>query len=64
MRCSMVRTGCQWRQLPREFPPYTTVRRYFYGWRDGGVLERINLSCCCKPAATGREPSPSASVID
>ena len=32
----MVRTGCQWRQLPREFPPYTTVQHYFYGWRDRG----------------------------
>jgi transposase len=39
----MVRTGCQWRQLPREFPHYTTVQHYFYGWRDGGVLERINF---------------------
>ena len=30
----MVRTGCQWRQPPREFPPYTTVQHYFYGWRE------------------------------
>jgi hypothetical protein len=29
--------------LPREFPPYTTVQHYFYAWRDGGVLERINF---------------------
>src|SRR5438132_1452798 len=39
----MVRTGCQWRQLPREFPPYTTVQHYFYAWRDGGVLQRDKL---------------------
>jgi transposase len=39
----MVRTGCQWRQLPREFPPYTTVQHYFYAWRDSRVLERINF---------------------
>ena len=39
----MVRSGCQWRQLPREFPPYTTVQHYFYAWRDSRVLERINF---------------------
>ena len=46
----MVRTGCQWRQLPREFPPYTTVQHYFYGWRDRGVLDGSISSCCCKRA--------------
>ena len=61
----MVRTGCQWRQLPREFPPYTTVQHYFYGWRDRGVLERINFELLLQAReATGREPSPSAGVID
>jgi transposase len=29
IRLYMVRTGCQWRQLPREFPPYTTVQHYW-----------------------------------
>lgn len=61
----MVRTGCQWRQLPREFPPYTTVQHYFYAWRDGGVLERINFELLLEAReAAGREPSPSAGVID
>src|SRR5690348_10543186 len=61
----MVRTGCQWRQLPREFPPYTTKQHYFYGWRDGGVLERINFELLLQAReAAGREPSPSAGVID
>ena len=46
----MVRTGCQWRQLPREFPPYTTGQHYFDAWRDSGVLQRIISSCCCKLA--------------
>jgi transposase len=32
-------TGCQWRLLPKEFPPYTTVQRYFYAWRDGNAIE-------------------------
>jgi transposase len=58
----MVRTGCQWRQLPREFPPFTTVQHYFYAWRDGGVLERINFELLLQAReAAGREP---AGVID
>jgi transposase len=28
--------GCQWRALPHEFPPYSTVQGYFYAWRDSG----------------------------
>ena len=34
-------TGCQWRALPREFPPYSTVQGYFYAWRDTGRWHRI-----------------------
>jgi len=61
----MVRTGCQWRQLPREFPPYTTVQHYFYAWRDSGVLQRINFELLLQARETAqREPSPSAGVID
>ena len=61
----MVRTGCQWRQLPREFPPYPTVQHYFDAWRDSGVLQRINFELLLQAReAAGREPSPSAGVID
>ena len=35
-------TGCQWSLLPRDFPPFTTVQRYFYDWRNGGLLRAIN----------------------
>src|SRR5258705_3547444 len=68
----MVRTGCQWRQLPREFPPYTTVQHYFYGWRDGSVLERINfelllqaqfLSVPMRRRGLRRTGAPSAPVV-
>src|SRR5437764_15135251 len=34
-------TGCQWRALPREFPPCSTVQGYFYRWRDDGTWHRI-----------------------
>jgi transposase len=30
----ILATGCQWRALPREFPPFSTVQGYFYAWRD------------------------------
>ena len=61
----MARTGCQWRMLPGDFPPYSTVQRYFYAWRDDGTLERINFELLVQAReAAGREPSPSAGVID
>jgi transposase len=61
----LLTTGCQWRLLPKEFPPYTTVQRFFYGWRDDGTWRRINhhLLLAAREAA-GREASPSAGVID
>lgn len=58
-------TGCQWSQLPRDFPPFTTVQRYFYDWRDGGLLRAINhVLVMAARELEGREPSPSAGVID
>lgn len=38
-------TGCQWRMLPKEFPPYSTVQRYFYRWRDTGAWSG-SITCC------------------
>ena len=61
----MLTTGCQWRLLPHDFPPYTTVQRYFYGWRDDGTWRRINHHLLMAAReAMGREASPSAGVID
>ena len=61
----MARTGCQWRMLPREFPPRSTVQRYFHAWRSDGTLRTLNhhLLMAAREAA-GREASPSAGVID
>lgn len=39
----IARTGCQWRMLPKDFPPFTTVQGYFYDWRDSGLFEKINF---------------------
>ena len=38
------RTSCQWRMLPSEFPPHSSVRYYFDKWRHDGTWERINDS--------------------
>ncbi len=35
-------TGCQWRMLPNDFPPVSTVWRYFHDWRDNGLLKELN----------------------
>ena len=40
----IARTGCQWRMLPKDFPPFTTVQGYFYDWRDNGLFEKINFA--------------------
>ena len=38
----LLRTGCQWRYLPKDFPPKSTVWRYFDQWRNNGTLDRIH----------------------
>ena len=35
-------SGCAWQLLPKCFPPVSTVRRYFYAWRDAGLFEAMN----------------------
>ena len=61
----ILRTGCQWRLVPKDFPPFTTVQGYFYEWRDNGLFERLNFELLVQAReAAGREPSPSAGVID
>ena len=61
----IAQTGCQWRMLPKEFPPYSTVQRYFYRWRNGGLWKSINHALVMlERERQGRESSPSAGVID
>src|SRR5450432_2803738 len=58
-------TGCQWRQLPKDFPPYSTVQGYFYAWSRGGIFASLNYSLVmASREAVGREASPTAGVID
>lgn len=61
----MASTGCQWRAIPKDFPPYSTVQGYFYAWSHGGLLARINhMLVMALREAVGREASPTAGVID
>jgi putative transposase len=61
----LARAGCAWRMLPHDFPPWKTVSYYFYTWRDAGVWERVHAALRAEIRATdGREPTPSAAIID
>src|SRR5215831_10826454 len=59
------RTGCQWRHLPREYPPWQTVYGYFRTWRITGVWERIHdrLRDLVREQE-GRERQPTAAILD
>lgn len=59
------RAGCQWRMLPKEYPPWQTVYYYFAQWRDNGTWELLNdqLRAWVRVAA-GRHATPSAGSID
>jgi transposase len=61
----IVETGCQWRMLPKDFPPFTTVQHYFYDWRCNGILDCIRHALVMQAReAEGREASPTAGIID
>ena len=61
----VLSTGCQWRYLPKDLPPKSTVHDYLTHWSYDGTLERIHhaLYVRCR-AAAGRAASPTACVID
>lgn len=61
----VVRNGIGWRALPHDFPHWKTVYHYFRQWRDDGTWERIHdaLRADVRRAA-GRDPSPSAAILD
>lgn len=59
------RTGCSWRQLPHDFPPWDTVYWYFKRWNQQGVTDRIHdaLRAACRDAEA-RDPMASAGIVD
>src|SRR5262245_44791598 len=61
----LVRTGCQWRLLPHDFPPWSTVHTWYRRWRQDGTWEEINEALRQKVRLqAGRHPSPRASAAD
>jgi transposase len=61
----VLSTGCQWRAIPKDLPPRSTVYGYFDLWTYDGTIDRLHhaLYVKCREAA-GREASPTAAVID
>jgi putative transposase len=61
----ILATGCQWRALPTDFPPRSTIQGYFYRWRDDGTWHWIN-DALVKLArrSVGRKATASAGIID
>jgi len=61
----MASSGGAWRLLPKDFPPFSTVQKYFYRWRDEGRLGTINNELVMAAREReGKEASPTAGVID
>ena len=59
------RTGCPWRYLPADFPPWQTVYWHFAAWRDDGTLARLHDALRAQVRiAAGRTAEPTAAVID
>jgi transposase len=61
----VLSTGCQWRAIPKDLPPRSTVHDYFDLWAWDGTFDRMHhaLYVQCRELAN-REPSPSAAIID
>ena len=61
----LLSTGCQWRALPRDLPPRSTVNEYFKLWEWDGTLERIQYALYVEiRELSGKEASPTAAIID
>jgi len=61
----LIRAGCPWRLLPKDFPPFTTVQNQFYAWRDSGVWTQIlAILVMAAREVEGRQAAPTAIVVD
>jgi transposase len=61
----VLRTGCSWRSLPHDYPPWQTVYDWFRRWRLDGTWERANAALREQVRRRqGREPTPSAAIPD
>lgn len=61
----IVRSGCAWRMMPNDFPPCQTVYYHFNKWKKSGLWKKIHDQLVCETRVKmGREPTPSAGIID
>lgn len=61
----LIKTGCQWRMLPKDFPPHDTVYYYFRKWKNKGIFEDIMDTLREKVRLSmGREETPSLGILD
>jgi putative transposase len=61
----VVRSGCAWRLLPHDFPPWKTVYHYFRSWRLDGSWERMHAALLKRVRVRlKRDPHPSAAIVD
>jgi transposase len=65
VRSYLVRSGCAWRMLPKESPPWPTVYDYYRRWRQDGTWERIHAQVRQQVRrAMGRQVTPSGAVLE
>src|SRR5215204_7437874 len=61
----VLKSGCPWRLLPKDFPPWETVYWWFGRWRLDGTFERLNAALCERVRSRlGRNPLPTAGCAD
>ena len=61
----VLRTGCAWRHLPLDFPPWSTVHRWFLRLSKAGAFERLaHALTLADRERAGREPSPTGAILD
>ena len=61
----LVRTGCQWRMLPRSFPNWSTVYNVFWRWRNAGTWQKIHDALRAKARkSAGKKSTPTVAIID
>jgi putative transposase len=61
----ILRSGCQWRLLPHDYPPWGTVSSQYYRWRKAGVWDKVEAALHRRVREeAGRRPRPSAGIVD
>jgi transposase len=61
----VLSTGCQWRAIPKDLPPRSTVNHYFCRWQHDGTLNQLHHALYVRRREqAGRQASPTAAIID